>query len=101
MVPDVQLADATQAPVLAGEGTITQVAEAIPVETIDPVTSALETTAVDLAPTTIEQTTSMGQGSTTGTTNTATGTTAAQPPPPSVVPPATVIGTIRIIFRLP
>jgi len=101
MVPDVQLADATQAPVLAGEGTIAQVAEAIPVETIDPVTSQLETSAVDLAPTTIEQTTSMGQGSTTGTTNTATGTTASQPPPPSVVPPATIIGTIRIIFRLP
>jgi hypothetical protein len=103
MVPDVQLADATDAPVLAGEGEIgvAEAATQAPETAVDPTTSALETTATDLAPTTIEQTTAMGQGSTTGNTNNSTGTTAAQPPPPSVVPPATVIGTIRIIFRLP
>jgi tetratricopeptide (TPR) repeat protein len=103
MVPDVQLADATEVAVLAGEGDIGEVADAAAeaVGTVDPLTSALENTATDLAPMTIEQTTGMGQGSTTGNTNGSMGTTTAHPPPPSVVPPATVIGTIRIIFRLP
>jgi tetratricopeptide (TPR) repeat protein len=102
MASDVQTATAADAPVLAGEGQVGQVADAIPIETVDPVTSALETTTLDLAPTTTEVVAATSGGGTTGgNTNTASGTTIAQPPPPSVVPPATVIGTIRIIFRLP
>jgi tetratricopeptide (TPR) repeat protein len=101
MAPEVQVATAAEAPVLAGEGEIAQVAEELPLETVDPVTSALETTTIDLAPTTTELVATTSGGGTGTNTNTATGTTAATPPPPSVVPPATVIGTIRIIFRLP
>ena len=60
------------------------------------VTNALGTTVADLAPTTVEQVTAI-----TTPTQAAVTTTTAQPPPPSVVPPATVTGTIRIVFRLP
>lgn len=96
-LPDVQAAAAADAPVLAGQDVAPPVAGAL-----DPVPTALGSTVTDLAPTTSETTTAMGQGSTAGTTGTtATTTTAAQPPPPSVVPAATVIGTVRIIFRLP
>jgi tetratricopeptide (TPR) repeat protein len=104
MAPDVQAADVTDTPVLAGEGELGQAeAAAEAAETVDPVTSALDNTTQDLAPTVAEMTQSSAGSGTAGTTNTntATGTTAAQPPPPSIVPPATVIGTIRIIFRLP
>jgi hypothetical protein len=100
---EVETADASETPVLAGgveaaEQQLGSVAE----ESADVASSTLTTTIMDLAPVAIEQTTAMGQGSTTGSnTNGAVGTTTAQPPPPSVVPPATVIGTIRIIFRLP
>lgn len=57
--------------------------------------SALDNTLHDIAPSQAEQITSI-----TETTQQAVTTTTAQPPPPSVVS-STLIGTIRIIFRLP
>jgi len=102
---EVETADPAEAPVLAGGAEVVEqqlgtVAEAV--TTAEPVSSALTNSVTDLVPMPIEVTSAMGQGSTAGSnTNGAVGTTTAQPPPPSVVPPATVIGTIRIIFRLP
>jgi len=68
----------------------------------DPTLGALGSTVSDVAATTAEQANSQGSGSTTESTGTnGAGGTTFNPPPPAVVPPATVIGTIRIIFRLP
>jgi tetratricopeptide (TPR) repeat protein len=62
----------------------------------DPLASAVGSTIGDLAPTQTEQIVS------TQTVTQAVTTTASTPPPPSVVPPTpVVIGTIRIVFRLP
>lgn len=89
-VPDAQAAGAGDAPVLAGE-------ELVPPAALEePLSDALGSTVTDLAPTTAEQVAAISQP-----TQNAVGTTTGQPPPPSVVPPATVTGTIRIVFRLP
>jgi hypothetical protein len=62
----------------------------------DELGNAMGSTIGDLSPTQAEQSISI-----TETTQTAVNTTTNQPPPPSVVPPATVSGVIRIVFRLP
>jgi tetratricopeptide (TPR) repeat protein len=89
--PGVQAAGAAEAPVLASQTAASAVAEFV-----EPVSTALGNTVTDLAPTTVEQVTAI-----TTPTQAAITTTTAQPPPPSVVPPATITGTIRIVFRLP
>jgi len=89
--PTVEAAGPAETPVLAAEEPATVLGELG-----EQVTNALGTTVADLAPTTVEQVTAI-----TTPTQAAVTTTTAQPPPPSVVPPATVTGTIRIVFRLP
>ncbi len=85
----------------AGPGDVTVLA-AGPTEPATPsvaepsVTSAIGTAVGDLAPTIADKTTAI-----TDPIQEAFKTTTAQPAPPSVVPPATLIGTIRIVFRLP
>jgi hypothetical protein len=85
--PDAQAAGPGDVTVLAGEDIAAPTSELQ-----EPVATAIGATVVDLAPTTIENTTA-GTGTQQGTT-----TTTANPPPPSVI---TVIGTIRIVFVLP
>lgn len=94
---------ATAAPDVQGAsaGDVTVLAAAPPPEStvgaaLGDVESALSSTIGDLAPTQAEQSTAV-----TETTQQAVTTTTAQPPPPSVVPPITLTGTIRIVFRLP
>jgi tetratricopeptide (TPR) repeat protein len=89
--PDAQAASAGDVTVLA--------AELPPEPSVPELPSgigALGSTIGDIASTQAEQSTAV-----TGTTETAVTTTTAQPPPPSVVPPLTLTGAIRIVFRLP
>jgi len=98
MMAEVQAAGPADVPVLAGEGAT----GATSVDAGDLLGTAISSTVADVAATTSEQTAGALGGTTTGSTgNNGTGSTFAQPPPPSVVPPATLSGTIRIIFRLP
>ena len=89
--PDVQAAAAGDIPVLAAE----PAPEPVVPEDL-PGLGALGATIGDIAATQAEQSTAV-----TGTTQTATNTATAEPPPPSVVPPITLTGAIRIVFRLP
>jgi len=99
MMADVQAAGPADAPVLAGEG---GVGSAPAADAGNLLVNTINSTVADVASTTSEQTAGTLGGTTTGSTgNNGTGSTIAQPPPPSVVPPVTLIGTIRIIFRLP
>lgn len=93
---------ATAAPDAQGAaGDVTVLASQTPAEPLgsglgDELGNAMGSTIGDLSPTQAEQSISITQ-----TTQTAVNTTTNQPPPPSVVPPATVSGVIRIVFRLP
>jgi tetratricopeptide (TPR) repeat protein len=89
--PEAQSAPAGEVTVLAAEPPPEPVVPGLPSDI-----GALGATIGDVASTQAEQSTAVN-----GTTQTAVTTTTAQPPPPSVVPPLTLTGAIRIVFRLP
>lgn len=103
-----QSAQATPSVQQASAGQVTTVAAQTvePPPAADPVSGAIGSTVAELAPTQAEQNAADpgtsdpgGAGASAGVV--AVTTTTSTPPPPTVVPPATVTGTIRIVFRLP